>query len=401
MEINSGGILQRGFQLKERGNFWLRSLDRYIGIALILFLSIFRRRRKRPNSIKSVLVVKLGTIGDTLLLAPVLKAVKDAGAELTVVGTKNNIAVLKGYKFIDTLEIFEISKTARSMSYLPVFLRSLNKRRYDLVLDFEPWTRISALLAFFVKTGLRAGFRTKGQAKHFAFDLCVDHNNAVHEAVNYGSLARSAGITAKLHAVPFPVGALDKEFVREYLCKKGLASESLVLFHPWSSGYRGRFKEWASTNFSALATLLINEGYMVGITGTKENAPDAAAITARDPERIFSFCGELTLAQAAALIQMCPLLIAVNTGIMHLGAAVGATVISLNGPAGVLRWGPADSTGAGFDFESSWECAPCLNLGSEYACEEGGCMDDIKIDAVFKKAMEMMGKECKTGVADA
>ena len=385
--------------MKERGNFWLRTLDRGAGIPLLFLLSLFKKRRRKPAAIKSVLVIKLGTIGDTLLLAPVLKAVKDSGASLTVVGSGNNRAVLRQYPFLDALETFEISRAVKNPAYFIRFMGGLNTRRYDLVIDFEPWARISALLAFFVKTGCRAGFRTGGEARHFAFDISAAHRNDLHESENYRALAALSGITAGKAAVPFPVSAEDRAFVDGFLKKKGIPPERLVLFHPWSSGFKGRFKEWGGPNFSALARLLIREGYLIGITGTKENSEGAAEITGTDPERVFSFCGELTLGQVASLLRKTPLLVSVNTGIMHLGAVMGATVISLNGPAGALRWGPR-GPGRTFEFESSRECAPCLNLGFEYGCRDGGCMDDIRVEDVFKKAVEMMSVE-RRGDANA
>ena len=98
--------------MKERGNFWMRFLDRYAGIPVVCFLSLVKQANHVPegfnrgkatggmnpvrgaasNGANSILVVKIGTIGDTLLLAPVLKAIKNAHpkASLTVIGSKNN-----------------------------------------------------------------------------------------------------------------------------------------------------------------------------------------------------------------------------------------------------------------------------------------------------------------------
>ena len=74
---------------------------------------------------------------------------------------------------------------------------------------------------------------------------------------------------------------------------------------------------------------------------------------------------------------------------MHLGAALNHPMIALHGPAGVIRWGPVGSSNA-HNIESNFACAPCLNLGSEYKCRNGGCMDAIKVEAVLRKAHEVL-----------
>ena len=150
--------------MKERGNFWLRVLDRYIGILLLFFLSIIKPSNKRRQGMQSILVIKIGTIGDTLLLVPVLKAIKDVYPEafLTVIGSKNNYEVLNRYSFIDSLKIFEVAKVIQEPSYFLRFVKDINSKEYDVVIDFEPWPRISAILAFFVKTGYKIGFKAKG-----------------------------------------------------------------------------------------------------------------------------------------------------------------------------------------------------------------------------------------------
>ncbi|MBI5050238.1 MAG: hypothetical protein HZC11_05020, partial [Nitrospirae bacterium] len=159
--------------MKERGNFWMRFFDRCAGIPVICFLSLVKRanhvpedfnRGKAKGSMNSILVIKIGTIGDTLLLAPVLKAIKDAHpkASLTVIGSKNNYEVLSRYAFIDSLRIFEVSKVIKERSYFFRFMKDVNSRDYDVVMDFESWPRFSAIVAFFVGTGRKIGFRTKG-----------------------------------------------------------------------------------------------------------------------------------------------------------------------------------------------------------------------------------------------
>ena len=136
---------------------------------------------------------------------------------------------------------------------------------------------------------------------------------------------------------------------------------------------------------------------MTGSDGEEERALELV----RKCPRAVSFAGAFTLGETAALIRKSLLLITVNTGIMHLGAMLSRPMITINGPAGSLRWGPVGDPLA-LNIESDMECAPCLNLGFEYRCSNGECMDGIKVEKVFEKAMGLLAlKEAlkETGVS--
>ncbi|MBI5902729.1 MAG: glycosyltransferase family 9 protein [Deltaproteobacteria bacterium] len=379
--------------MRERGNFWLKLADRCLGIPLLLALSSFRRKGIHARG--NVLAIKVGTIGDTLLLLPVLKAIKEAEgvSSLDVVAGRGNFEVLRRYPFIDNVKVFEISKAARNPSYFKAFLAELNGKEYGVVADFEPWPRVTAILSLMVKTGIKVGFDTKGQHRHFAYDIKVPHGNHVHESGNYSSLASAFDIKTEvpLKMLDFPVLDEEKEQVEKALKELGIKEEKLVLIHPWSSGYKGWLKEWGAGNFSALALLLSRDGYTVGITGVKGEAHMSEEIVAGSSGAAVSFCGRFNLGSTAWLIKKSRLLISVNTGIMHLGSIMCTPLIVLDGPAGALRWGPAGA-GKSCIIKGDFPCSPCLSLGFEYKCKDGGCMASISIDSVYGKAKEMLGE---------
>ena len=380
--------------MKERGNFWLRFVDRYLGIPFLFILSLVKRPNKPVKDIKNVIVIKMGSIGDTLLLIPVLKAIKDVHKDifLTVVCSKNNYEVLNRYSFIDSLKVFEISKSIKEPFYFSKFMKDVNSRKYDVLMDFELWIRISAVVAHFVKTGFKMGFRTDRQFRHLIFDAAIPQSPNRHEIENYMSLADAIGVSVSDYKIEFPISDSEKAFVEDLLEKERFGSDNLILFHPWSSGYRGHLKQWKIENFIDLAKILIEKGYWIGITGTQNNDVEAQDIVKVCPDKVVSFCGRLSLGETAYLIKKSRLLITVNTGIMHLGAALNHPMIVLHGPAGVLRWGPVGSSNV-INIESDFDCAPCLNLGFEYKCKNGGCMDAIKVETVAQKVHEVVSCE--------
>ena len=76
----------------------------------------------------------------------------------------------------------------------------------------------------------------------------------------------------------------------------------------------------------------------------------------------------------------------VNTGVMHLAAAVGAPTIALNGPTSATRWGPIGANVVCVDSELPG-CG-YLNLGFEYDGHRTDCMRGISVDRVATAVLE-------------
>jgi heptosyltransferase I len=98
-----------------------------------------------------------------------------------------------------------------------------------------------------------------------------------------------------------------------------------------------------------------------------------------------NLAGKASLPLIAGILAKASLVISVNTGIMHLAAAVKALLVAINGPTSVIRWGAVSQysvTVTPIDMS----CAPCLNLGYEYKCSENKCMKTISPQAVLDAA---------------
>jgi len=73
--------------------------------------------------------------------------------------------------------------------------------------------------------------------------------------------------------------------------------------------------------------------------------------------------------------------VSVNTGVMHLGAAVGVPVVALNGPTPVTRWGPLGSPSR--SVVSPVVPDGYLNLGWERDDRYRHAMSAITVDTVI------------------
>jgi heptosyltransferase-2 len=91
---------------------------------------------------------------------------------------------------------------------------------------------------------------------------------------------------------------------------------------------------------------------------------------------------------AAALARV-RLLVACDSGPVHLASAVGTPALALFGPTSAVRWGPP---APGRALSLGLPCQPCSNHGGE-RCPLGHhrCLVDLGVDRVLAAARELLG----------
>lgn len=368
----------------ERGNSKLRFLDRYVGIPAVMMCGLWKGRRARGDfsGIKRVAFLKTAAIGDTVLLSAVIKDFKESYpvAHLTFFTAASNHEMAHLLPGVDRIIKLPVNRPCEC-------LKAIRKSgSYDVWIDFGPWPRLNALFSFFSDSRTRIGFRTKGQARHYVYDIPVEHSSVSHELANYRNLLAPL----KINGANLP--RLDLE-VYERCADR-------VTIHMFPGGYKSYLKEWPEENWLQLIGVLVKGGYDVYLTGAKADAKRAAdlATSAECDGRVHVVAGKLDLRQTAELLKSSSLVISVNTGIMHLASALGCNLIALHGPTSVKRWGPLNRNS--ISLQSASGCSPCLNLGFEYKCNVNTCMENIPLSATVdavRKFLHLPGGPASAG----
>jgi len=97
-------------------------------------------------------------------------------------------------------------------------------------------------------------------------------------------------------------------------------------------------KRWPVSHWRSLIASLPGERFV--LFGTGGDAPITAAVAAGFGDRVEDRAGRTTLPQFAAGLAACRLLVANDTGGLHLANALGVPVIGLFGPTNPVRTGP-------------------------------------------------------------
>jgi lipopolysaccharide heptosyltransferase III len=357
-------------RLPGRGNYYTRFLDRYLGIPVVFALGVLHRRRGIPLEPKHIGLLNSAAVGDTILMSGPVADVRTQhrGARITVLSGPSNYDIACMLNHVD------------EVIALPVFdplasLRVMRAQRFDVLLDFGPWCRLNAVLATLSGAGFVVGFRTPGEARHFGYDLAVGHSNSVHELENHRRIVRALGI----HAYHAP----SLRHVKVNVGTNRRTQEGYVVCHLWPGGSAARQKEWPTARWIALAEYLCSNGYGVVLTGSANQHALNEAVIERIRPRLRSLARNIAgapLIETLNVVAGAELTVSVDTGIVHMAAALDAPLVALYGPSKPERWGPVGRTP--IVVKSPLASAGYLHLGFERPRNPPPCMEAISYESV-------------------
>ena len=321
-------------------------------------------------SFHSIGLLVTATLGDTILLAGVIADLRKRfpDKEIVLFTTESNYEIGQLLDGPDRVVMLPVTNPLQA-------LRRLRENKVDVFCDFGPWQRLNALYTLLSGARFSVGFRTAKQYRHYCYDQVVDHSAGIHEIENYRALVRNLGV----ESTTLPRVKVNVPLIGE------LEARTYVVFHAWSGGYKGHLKEWPAKHWLELEERVVGLGLGIVVTGASYDVERAeelcSMLTSRCHGRVVNLAGRVTLAQTASVLSNASAVVSVNTGTMHLAAAVGALVLGLNGPVPGWRWGPLGELAVSVDAEG--DGCGYLNLGFEYKNQREDCMELITPQQVF------------------
>lgn len=361
-----------------RGNRLKRHLDHLLGLPILLLMGFFRRTRPAPDRILRVGILSCSAIGDTIIASAIARDLKASNPGCFVIVFIPPF--VRGIsKLVEGFDEEVIVSITRPMEAVKI----VRQHPTDVLIDIMPWPRMSAILTALSKARFTVGFRTAGQHRHFAYDVVAHHRADQHEIENLRDLLA-------------PLGIAGRRLPRARSALQGLAfstdtERSDIIIHPWASGFRCTMREWPLERWVELAQHLIDTGATISITGGPSDCDRAQILAAmiNRPGRITVLAGTATLYETAIQIARASLVICVNTGTMHLAAALGQKLVALHGPTNPERWGPL-SERAIVVGPNQFQGGAYLNMGFEYPAGVSECMSLITTDDVLQCARYAM-----------
>jgi ADP-heptose:LPS heptosyltransferase len=292
----------------------------------------------KPPPPRSVVVFSTAGIGDTLSDTPAIRALRESfpACRITAVVHRKRRAVLEGNRHIDRL----VPHAKGPVRFLRT-LAAIRAERPEAAVTLRANDPDIWPLAYLSGARVIASWPPMTR---FAF--LVNLPAAVPDWLDRPGVEQTLEIVRALGAdtadprmdyvVPEPARRRVAALVRA----EGLADSPLVAVQVHASP-RLTFRDWPVEHFVALGRR-IAAAYPARLilTGGRDDAALAAAAGRALGAAATVMAGRLSLAETAALLERCRMLITTDTGIMHLGFAVRVPTLALLHPCNARRVGP-------------------------------------------------------------
>jgi ADP-heptose:LPS heptosyltransferase len=358
---------------------------------LLSLLKVIFFNNKNLLNAKRILVFRTGSLGDSVCALPAINTIRNNFPEaqidiLTNAGTENLVSLSA---IIDKSMLNEI------IDYLKIdkkdIFKILKKNKYDLFIQLPQYeaTWFRQIRDIFVAKALgvkyafgwqvaSTRFLAKQQVKFIEFE------NERHRLL--GILERNG---LRSFGMIYPLGIEDE--VKNRIAKEVRKIEDVILSEVEGEssevkkiisledldnnigmvvGAKRPQNRWPIEYFKEVAKYLLENKKNILLFGGPEDFELSRQI---EGDKVYNYCGKLTVFETAEMMKYCKLVISNDTGPMHLAYAVGTPLIAIFSSRDYAsKWYPPNEN---FIFrENKRLCTKCLDI----CIDKNACLYSIK-----------------------
>lgn len=392
----------------------MRRLDYYLGVPLCLFLTLFYRLKallvKKPlgGTPRKILFIKLWGVGSIVLTHPAVKLAAHTFPDsvLYFLTFQSNRAILELLGAVPQENIFTI-RSHHLRGFLSDFcqvLRALRRRRIDVVIDMEFFSRFTSILSALIGSRLRVGFynyHAEGLYRGNFLTHKVYYNHYRHTSILFNSLVEAIkndtvdppllkkvvplpkGELPRVASAPEAVGRLWSKLKQESPRVTEYQSRLIVL--NVNAGDLITLRKWPRAHYIDLANALLGRKYFVVFIGSPEEKRyvDPLVGGIKDPH-VINMAGKTSLAELIDLFNISRALITNDSGPAHIAALTGIKTITLFGPETPELYAALSREHTA--LYKGLECSPCVTVynGKYTNCTNNVCLQMISVSEVLE-----------------
>jgi ADP-heptose:LPS heptosyltransferase len=299
------------------------------------------------HRVRRILAVRLDSLGDVLMTSPALRALRGSGPgrTLTLLAAGSGAAAAMHVSEID--DVIElrcpwVPGSGPDPDDLWEVLLQIRARTFDAAVIFTSYSQSAlpaALLCWQAGVPLRLA-HCRENPYQLLTDWIADpepHELLRHEVRRQLDLVASIGCFAEDEHLSFSVDAEDVYGASAKLRAAGAEPlQTRIVVHPGASAESRRypverFIEALQLFVEARAAMQREDALLLVLTGSMAEIEACEAIRERlqRPCAVVSLAGQLSLGELGAVIAPAALLIANNTGPVHIAAALGTPVVDI------------------------------------------------------------------------
>lgn len=331
-----------------------------------------------------ILLIKPSALGDIVHTLPVLRLLRRRfpDAHLTWLVSPAFKSLIEKHPDLNDTMLFDrrrlggLAHGEDGVSSAIELALELQHRQFDLVIDLQGLLR-TALVAWSTHAPVRVGFAyaREGASLAYTHRIATPHPER-HALDRYLDVADALGCGRGPVEFDFGVPESDRNVVSGLL--RDLPRFAVIL-----PGTNWATKRWPTAHFSALSERIRDE---LGLRVVVAGASDAVPLAAQIPHDL-NLAGRTTIPQLVDLLARASLVIANDSGPMHIAAALNRPLVTIFGPTNPVRTGPYGRPNTVVRLDIA--CSPC------YArkCSHTSCMHWLTPDRVFDQAKAAVGHD--------
>jgi heptosyltransferase I len=287
---------------------------------------------------KSLCVLRLSAVGDICHTVPVVRAIQGHWPSTSITWVIGKLeSTLVGD--IPGVEFVVLDKSRGGWAYRDL-RRQLQGRVFDLLLHMQVSLR-SSVASRMISSRIRLGF-DRARAREFQWLFTthrIEPGRRQHMMEGLFGFAQALGITDPRPRWDIPIPDEARRFAERQM---QIDKRTLVI-SPCSSSRFRNWRSWSTAGYAAVADYAVERYDMqVILTGSRtamemQYADEICRLSRHKPTHLI---GQTSLKELLAILDRAHVLIAPDSGPVHMATAVGTPVIGLYVTTNPMRAGP-------------------------------------------------------------
>ena len=297
--------------------------------------------RSFPNP-RTIAILRALHLGDLLCSVPAFRALRSAfpDASISLIGlpwARSFVERFPHYldEFIEFPGYPGLPEQQPNFSKLADFLASMRRREFDWLVQMQGnGSYVNDLIGL---CGARNVWGFSPSPRLAAPAGFLPYPNDGAEIHRHLKLMEFLGVPSQGDHLEFPLNDQDQTEFDRLPDASVLEQGAFACVHP---GGRGPARRWHAEGFVQVARGLSERGLRVVITGVPEERPLGEALARRLPDPPINLAGRTTLGSLGVVLSRSRVLIANDTGVSHVAAALGIPSVILSVGSDPIRWNP-------------------------------------------------------------
>lgn len=333
------------------------------------------------------------------MTTPVAKVLRQAipDAYIAWAVEDKSCEIVKGNPYLDEVVVWNrwhgggpwFVRSQKYVSGLLDFSKELRERNFDLAIDFQGLLR-SALVTRLSGARYRLGYEDAKEGSRFFYNIRPASMRDARGPRAYVNMLEALKIFSDDLDMHMPIAEEDRSYSQKLImdaCGGSQRWRGIAALCPATTWPQ---KHWTEEGWASLGDALVSRyDILPFFLGSKADRPLVDRIRGLMKQPSGDAVGKTTLKEAAAVLDFSQLVVAVDTGLLHVAMALDRPTIGIFGPT---IWRHFVRKPNFKVLAKEMPCAPCMR---HPVCEQFDCMKAISHEDVLLAAQDYLAQTAK------